>query len=129
MRVRVHWERSGEGVLEACHDGDVAMGLGRISASRPVTQRSSLPRQELSYLMSSTMFAFRKRDDGGGRQSAGGRMLLLRQRDSSSRLLWRGFGKVSGRRMGGDGTGDGVSSGADAHELSFWAVHCDVRTV
>ena len=47
-------------------------------------------------------------------------MLLLRQRDSSSRLLWRGFvGEVGGRRMGGDRTGDGISSGADAHELSF----------
>ena len=47
-------------------------------------------------------------------------MLLLRQRDSSKRLVWRGFvGRAGGRRMGGDGTGDGVSSGADAHELSF----------
>lgn len=51
-------------------------------------------------------------------------MLLLRQRDSSRRLLWRGFvGRVGGRRMGGDGTGSGISSGADAHELSFCAVH------
>ena len=85
-----------------------------------MTQRSSLPRQVPSYLMSSAMCAFRKRDDSGGRQSAGGRLLLLRQRDSSSKLLWRSVvGRVGGRRMGGDGTSDEVSSGADANERSF----------
>ena len=47
-------------------------------------------------------------------------MLLLRQRDSSSKLLWRGFaGRVGGRRTGGDGTSEWVSSGADSHEPSF----------
>ena len=98
--------------------------MGRTSASRPVTQRSSLPRQVPSYLTSSAMCAFRKRDDGGGRQSTGGRPWLLRQRDSPSKSLWRGVvERVGGGRINDDGADDGVCSGADANERSFWAVH------
>ena len=51
-------------------------------------------------------------------------MLLLRQRDSSSKLLWRGFvGRVGVRQTGGDWTSEWVSSGADSHEPGFCAVH------
>ena len=69
------------------------MGLGRTSESRTVPKRSSLPRQEPSYLRSKRTWARRKGDDDGGRQCVGFGVLSLRRQ-----AAWSSRGRQRRRR-------------------------------